>query len=31
MDPDHSDKMRYSGMNSGDHVDASVYPAFNFP
>jgi hypothetical protein len=30
MDPDHSDKMRYSGMNSGDHVDASVYPAFNF-
>ena len=30
MDPDHSDKMRYSGMNSGDHVDASVYPTFNF-
>ena len=30
MDPDYSDKMKYQGMNSGDHVDASVYPTFNF-
>ena len=31
MDPDHSEKMKNSGMNSGDTVDGSVYPAFNIP
>ena len=29
MDPDHTDKMRHYGMNSGDAVDGSVYPEFN--
>ena len=29
MDPDHSDKMRHYGMNTGDTVDGSVYPEFN--
>ena len=29
MDPDHTDKMRHCGMNSGDAVDGSVYPEFN--
>ena len=28
MDPDHKDKMRHYGMNSGDAVDGSVYPEF---
>ncbi len=29
MDPDHTDKMRHYGMNSGDAVDGTVYPEFN--
>ena len=29
MDPDHKDKMRHYGMNSGDAVDGSVYPGIN--
>jgi len=29
IDPDHTEKMRHYGMNSGDAVDGSVYPEFN--
>ena len=29
MDPDHTEKMRHYGMNSGDAVEGTVYPEFN--